>query len=200
MIKTLIAFFMLINPFALFLYLVRVMRKLKHKAYCRMLFEATAISFVVYVIFLLIGESMFTKVFNVSFESFRIFGGIVIFSYAYHYIVKGEKALIHIRPNIEEIAEEVAIPFIVGAGTISLTILLSHEASWPLGASAIAGILALNYFIIVGLKWLRDHIQHRTLRIVFDKNLEILLRILGFFLGAIGVDMFVIGVKNVFFS
>ena len=35
MIKTLIAFFMLINPFALFLYLVPVMRKLKHKVKIR---------------------------------------------------------------------------------------------------------------------------------------------------------------------
>ena len=200
MLDTLIAFFILINPFALFLYLTPVMRKLKHASFCRMLFDASVISFVIYFVFLLIGEQVFTQVFHVSFESFRIFGGIVIFSYAYHYIVNGEKALIRMRPNIDEIAEEVAIPFIAGAGTISLTILLSQETSWSLGATAIAGVLAVNYLVIVGLKYLRDHISKPRLKLAFDKNMEVLLRILGFFLGAIGVDMFVTGVKAAFFS
>ncbi|MFW5755581.1 MAG: MarC family protein, partial [Tangfeifania sp.] len=77
------------------------------------------------LVFFLSGDFIFRRVFQIEFESFRIFGGIIIFSYAHFFIVKGQRALIMIKENLDDLASEIALPFMVGAGTISLSILLS---------------------------------------------------------------------------
>jgi len=199
MIPLIIAFLVMLNPFALFLYLSPVMEALKHKEFMKVLLKATIISFAIFIIFLLVGDILFQKVFQINFESFRIFGGIVIFSFAYFFIVKGQKALIHMKENLDDLAEEIALPFMVGAGTISLTILMSKQLSFANGLIALIIILIFNYLLILGLKLIKDNITKKKLKIAFDKNMEILLRLTGFFVGAIGINMIVTGITNIFF-
>ncbi|WP_155800630.1 hypothetical protein [Pontibacter sp. BAB1700] len=38
--------------------------------------------------------------------------------------------------------------------------------------------------------------RSKKVQVAFDKNMELLLRINGFFLGAIGIDMIVSGIRN----
>jgi multiple antibiotic resistance protein len=56
--------------------------------------------------------------------------------------------------------------------------------------------MLINYLIIMGLKQVRRAMRSRKFQIAFDKIMELLLRINGFFLGAIGVDMVTTGVSN----
>ena len=69
MIATVLGFIMMLNPFALFLYLNPIMDELGSKAFKVVLFKATLISFLTYVAFLLIGEFLFSDIFNIHFES-----------------------------------------------------------------------------------------------------------------------------------
>jgi multiple antibiotic resistance protein len=139
------------------------------------------------------------KVFQINFDSFRIFGGIVIFSFAYLYIVKGHHALITMKEDLDDLAAEIALPFMIGAGTISLSILMSHQFTLLEGFSALAFILILNYIFIILLKFIKDQISKRKLKIAFDKNMQVLLRLFGFFIGAIGINMITTGIINLFF-
>ena len=150
--------------------------------------------------FVYFGNFIFESVFQIHFESFRIFGGIIIFSFAYFFIVKGQKALIMIKENLDDLASEIALPFMVGAGTISLSILLSQNMDYMNATIALATIFIINFILLVILVQLRNTIDKKKFKTAFDKNLEVLLRLNGFFIGAIGVNMIVIGIKNLFLS
>jgi len=163
------------------------------------IFKASLISLSVCLVFFFAGDTIFSKVLHINFESFRIFGGIIIFSYAYIFIVRGQKALIMIKENLDDLASEIALPFMVGAGTISLSILLYQKHSYFIGAMSLVIIFAINFLILFLLKRLRDGIEKQKFKKAFDKNMEVLLRLNGFFIGAIGINMVLTGIQNMFF-
>ncbi|UOR04080.1 hypothetical protein MUN82_14130 [Hymenobacter aerilatus] len=186
----------MLNPFALFLYLKPIMQDLSETDFRSVFLKASIISFCIYLVFLLFGDLVFQKVFNINFESFRIFGGIVLFSFAYIFIVQGKKAFIQIKGDLHDLASEIALPFMVGAGTISLTVLMSEQLQLWQGVVALVLIMVINYLIIMGLKQMRRTMRSKNFQIAFDKIMELLLRINGFFLGAIGVDMITTGISH----
>ncbi|GAB3204343.1 multiple antibiotic resistance protein [Pontibacter aydingkolensis] len=196
MITAIVSFLVMLNPFALFLYLKPVMSDLPDEDFRSVFIKASSISFGIYLAFLLLGDLVFQKVFRINFESFRIFGGIVLFSFAYIFIVQGKKAFIQIKGDLHDLASEIALPFMVGAGTISLTVLMSEQLVLWQGILSLVIIMLVNFGIIMGLKNLRRGMRSRKVQVAFDKNMEILLRINGFFLGAIGIDMVVTGIRN----
>ncbi|MDX5396892.1 MAG: hypothetical protein LPK21_11895 [Hymenobacteraceae bacterium] len=198
MIAAIFSFLVMLNPFALFLYLKPVMNDLSDANFRTVFFKASLITFFIYLVFLLFGDIVFQKVFRINFESFRIFGGIVLFSFAYIFIVQGKKAFIQIKGDLHDLASEIALPFMVGAGTISLTILMSEQLVLWKGVVSLVIIMLINFLIIMGLKQIRRSMRSKNVQLAFDKNMELLLRINGFFLGAIGVDMVVTGINNLF--
>lgn len=196
MTSAILSFLVMLNPFALFLYLKPVMKNLSDHDFVRVFTKATVISFLIFLAFLFIGDAFFLRVFRINFESFRIFGGVVLFSLAYLFIVRGEKAFIQTKGDLHDIASEIALPFMVGAGTISLTVVMRDRLLLWQGIVALVIILLINFVVIMGLKRMRAAIPSEKWQAAFDRNMEILLRISGFFLGAIGVDMIVMGIKN----
>ncbi len=97
MLKTILSFIVMMNPFALFLYLSPVMKDLKQKEFLLVLIKATFISYAIILFFILSGDFIFAYLFQIEFNSFRIFGGIVIFSFAYFYIVNRSLQVIKIK-------------------------------------------------------------------------------------------------------
>ena len=199
MFSLFIAFVVMINPVALFLYLLPIMEELEHKEFAKVMFKATFISFMIYFIFFMFGDVLFTRVFQINFESFRIFGGIVLFSFAYFYIVKGQKAMLRMKENLDDLANEIALPFMVGAGTISLAILMKEKLDYGLGIITLVAATFICFNIVMALKFVRDRLKNERLRVAFDKNMEIAVRLNGFFVGAIGIDMMNTGIRNMYF-
>ncbi|HKJ42613.1 MAG TPA: MarC family protein [Sunxiuqinia sp.] len=199
MLSSILEFLVMLNPFALFLYLEPIRKDLSHKDFMIVIAKATAISFAVCALFFFSGEFIFKRVLQINFESFRIFGGIIIFSYAYFYIVKGQKAMIMIKEDLDDLASEIALPFMVGAGAISLSILLSQKHSLAIGTISLVIIFAIDFCVLFLLKKFRDSLEHKKFKTAFDKNMEVLLRLNGFFIGAIGINMVMLGIKNMFF-
>lgn len=197
MISTFVGFLAMLNPFALFLYLSPVMKELDTKQFDRVLLRASAISFAICFFFFLTGDFIFKYIFHVSFDAFRIFGGVVIFSFAYLFLVGGQRAMITMKTDLDELASEISLPYMVGAGTISLSIIMSEKFGVLAGFIMLTLIFLSNFAVIVLLRLIRGHIALRKFRIAFDKNMEILLRLSGFFIGAIGVNMIVNGLKNI---
>lgn len=197
-IASIISFLVLLNPFALFIYLQPVMKQLSKKIFFKVLFKATVISLVVYFLFLYGGEFIFDKVLHIHFEAFRIFGGVIFFAFAYMFIIQGKKSLISMKENLDDLASEIALPFMAGAGTITLSILIGKKYLLLKGFVILAIIMALNFIIIVSLMYLRDTLSAK-MKIAFDKNMEIGLRLNGLFAGAIGLNMIIVGINNLYF-
>ncbi len=156
MLSTSIAFFVMLNPFAMFVILEPLRRNMERKSFTTMLGRASFNSVVIFILFYLVGDVAFTRIFQIEFEAFRIFGGIIIFSFAYVYIVKDKTTLIQPKTNINDLAIDVSIPFMVGAGTISFAILLAKNTPNVIsGIMVIIGIVAANHLVILGLGYVR---------------------------------------------
>lgn len=184
-----LALIVLLNPFALFIYLKEVMEKLTHRDFIRVLVKASITSFLVCLLFAFFGETIFIDIFSINFESFRMFGGVVLFSFAFLFVVRGHKSMIVAKESLDELANELAVPFMVGAGVISVSVLIGHKSDYVTSTLQIAAGLGANLIVILLLKKLKDLMSNGAARALFDKFMSVLMRLLGFMLGAIGIDM-----------
>ncbi len=197
-LELLLSFVIMLNPFALFLYLKGVMEELSAGDFYLVLFKASLISYMIFIVFAIFGESIFIDFFKINFESFRIFGGIVIFAYALVFIMKGSKAWITMKESLDDLSSEIALPFMVGAGTISLSVIVGFKNSVPMTLFKIFIVMVINYAIIALLKIAKDFLDKKMQKRAFDKYSNILVRINGFIVGAIGVDMITKGIQAIY--
>lgn len=195
MLSFFVSFLVLLNPFALFVYLIPLKKERGIRDFAGILLRASLISYIIYILFALFGQNIFRGL-NIDFESFRIFGGIVLTSLALSFILQGKKSMIATRGELSQIAAEVALPFIVGVGTITQSILLGEILSTIESLIVITAVMITNFLIVTALAYVR-HILRNDLKVVLDKNAEILLRINGFVVGAYGVNLIVVGMANI---
>lgn len=198
MFQAVLSFLVFMNPIALFIYLLPLKKEVSLRRFINILARATLITYVVYVIFALSGEKLF-EILQIDFEAFRVFGGVVVASISLLFIIQGKKSLINTEGEVNRIAAEIALPFMVGAGTITLSIIIGRRLGSIKAAIVILIVLALTFLIIALLASIRHALKPR-LKIVFDQNADILLRINSFIIGAIGVDLVIVGIKNLFFA
>ena len=193
--EMIMSFLIMLNPFALFLYLKDVIKELSTKDFLVVLFKASLISYVIYCTFAIFGNGIFINFFKINFESFRIFGGIIIFAYAFSFIMRGSTSMINRKESLDDLSSEIALPFMVGAGTISLSVLIGYKNNVPVSLSMIAIVLASNYLIIIALKFMKEFLDKKMQKLAFDKYSNVFARLNGFIVGAIGVDMVIQGIK-----
>jgi multiple antibiotic resistance protein len=112
--------------------------------------------------------------------------------------MKGQKAFFHLKGSLDDLAAEIALPFLVGAATISLTILMGNNFSIAIRPLLLILILTLKFFSIILLKFIRDRIKKKKMKVAFDKNMEILLCLNGFFMGAIGINMIICRINTLY--
>ncbi len=192
-----VLFLTLLNPFALFIYVLPLKQNLGLGPFINIMARASLISYAIFVFFSFIGYSLFTDVLRINFESFRIFGGLVMIGFALSFILQGKESMITIRGELSRIAAQVALPFMVGAGTITISILMGEALTKTGAIFGIAVVMLINFLVVISLAVFRYRMRQRF-RTVFDKNLEILLRVNGFFVGAFGVDFVVTGIQTFF--
>lgn len=197
MTKYIIAFLILLNPFALFVYLHSVMEELPRKVFFKVLAKATAISFFIFLLFAVFGTIIFEKLWSIRFESFRIFGGVVITTYALIFIIQGRSSFFTLKGTLDDLAAEIALPFMVGAATVSLSMVIGNSIALPKAIITISIPLILNLGLIMLLAYIKYDLLKEELKIIFDKITIFLLRLNGFFVGAIGVNMMITGIKTV---
>lgn len=199
MLASVLAFLVMLNPFALFVYVKNVREELPDLDYYKVLIKANIQSFAIYALFAVMGGFIFHSIFKIDFESFRIFGGIVLFSLGLVIIIQGRRSVITLKGSLDDIASEVAIPFIVGPGSITVAIIIGNDYPVPFDIGIIALAMIVNFYIVYILSVLRKRLLHNEARKNFDKKLGLYLRLNGFFIGSIGVNMVITGINNLYF-
>lgn len=191
--SAILSFLVLLNPIALFIYLHAIIEELPRKTFVHVLLKATTISIIILILFAILGDLIFAQVLSIRFASFQIFGGLVVVSIALLFIIQGGKSIITLRENLDDMASEIALPFMVGVTTVSLSVIVgNHFVLWQ-SVGIIIVALMVNFFAVILLLKIKYDVLKNSPRIVFDKTLYIFLRLNGFFLGAIGVDMILNG-------
>lgn len=155
--------------------------------------------FITLLISLLIGEKLLSF-FGISVASFRIGGGLLIFTMAFSMIAaKASAAKLNSSEIREQIrAEEIgvvplAIPLLAGPGTISTTIIYAQHFNniyeW-IGAIVACALLALLVLITLGYgKKIGEKIG--------VLGLNVFTRIMGIILLALSIEMIVGGLKDI---
>lgn len=194
-VSSLIPFLAILNPFALCLYLAGVMDDLESRVFVRVLFWASLISLVVFWIFAVVGERLLLDFLGVRPEALRIFGGVIFFVVAYNYVTKGFRATELLRGSLEELPSAIALPFMIGAGTITQAILLGKKQGPYLSVFILFLGLFVCFSIVIAFKLVRDHLKKAREK-VFERYVNILSRINGLLIGAISTEMVVSGIRK----
>lgn len=185
----------LLNPFAQTLYLAELIARLNFREFAQVHLRASLLSLGVFILFALVGDFLLQEVFSVSLAALQIFGGMIILMVAFRYITVGPEANLLFRGNLAELAPNIALPYMIGPGTIWLSILIGKENPALMSSAMILGVLAINsafllivHLVIGNLRRFRDSL--------LGKYFSILMRLNALFIGAIGVEMVLLGLKE----
>lgn len=187
--------FVLLNPFIMSVYLLELIKGLEFEPFARQLIRAGLISLVVFLLFAWGGTAIFQEVFQVRFASFLIFGGIIFLIVGTRLVLGGAPPVEAIAPRNDGISAAIAMPFIIGPGTISASVLAGSRLP-PLEA-VLSITLALSGAIgaLLLIKLLHDHVRSRNETLV-HRYTEIVGRATALFIGTFAIEMILSGIER----
>ncbi|MEE3835377.1 MarC family protein [Acinetobacter baumannii] len=194
-ISTFILFFSLLNPFLMSIYMIGLIRHTETRVFNKALIQGSLIAYVVFLLFAWGGEAIFNRYLNVRFESFLIFGGLIFLVIGYRYVFQGADTIGEMRGAPEHLAGTVAMPFMIGPGTISAAVVTGMSMSLLEAAIVIALVLFVSCSVLVAMKFSHDHLRYSHAKYI-DRYFDIVGRLAALLIGTIAVDMIVNGVTR----
>lgn len=193
--ESILLVFVLLNPFIMSIYLLELVQGLDAAKFSKQLVRAGVISFAVFVPFALAGDAIFEKVFQIHFSSFLIFGGITFLIIGIRLILGARVPIETLHPGSGQISGSIAMPFIVGPGTISASVLAGSRLPPVTALAAIAIALVASLLAIVAVKCLHDFVQRHNEGLV-RRYVEIAGRVTALFTGSFAIEMIRKGVES----
>lgn len=185
----------ILNPFALSVYLFEVLREHPIQLVVRMLMRASLIASVVLGAFALGGERLLTDLLHVRFFAFQIFGGIVFLIIGIKFILEGASTVALLRGEPEQLAGTVAMPFLIGPGTISASALAGVRHGASMGVLVVVIALLVTGLVLSVLKFLFDRVKQRNAALL-ERYADIAGRVSGFLAGSISIEMIATGIET----
>ncbi len=182
----------LLNPFLVIVYLIDVLRKLDRKQFTGVLVRAGMIATVVFWAFAILGDTIFSRVMHAEFASFQIFGGVVFLLIGLQFVFRGPTAIKILRGESQHLAGAIAMPVLIGPGTISASVIVGERLVAIEACAAVITALGTSILIMIGLKALHDYVRPRHEPLI-DRYIEITGRISALFVGTISVEMIMQG-------
>jgi len=187
--------FVLLNPFLMTIYLLDLVEKLDAARFRSVLARAGLISAIAFSLFAATGDLVFVDVLQVRFESFLIFGGVIFLLIGLRFVFQGPAAIESMRGSAEHVAGSIALPFMIGPGTLSASVVAGARSPLPWAVGAIFTAVTAVVISVVGLKLLHDHVRKRHEALV-ERYIDIVGRISALVVGTIAVEMIVRGVEG----
>jgi multiple antibiotic resistance protein len=185
----------LLNPFLVIIYLMDVVENLDRKNFRRVLLRASLIAGAVYCCFALAGDTIFSGVIHAEFASFQIFGGVVFLLIGLQFVFRGPTAIEILRGESENLAGAIAMPVLIGPGTLSASVVVGKRLSPPAACTAIIVALTISVAVMLLLKYIHDRVRATRERLV-DRYIEIAGRITALYVGTVAVEMIMTGVRT----
>jgi len=184
----------LLNPFLVVLYLVDVVEKLDRGQFARVLTHAGLIAALVFCCFAILGDAIFSSIVQAEFASFQIFGGVVFLLIGVQFVFRGPSSIEILRGRSEYLAGAIAMPVLIGPGTISASVVIGKRLDAL--SACVAVILAVTVFVAVMLvlKQVHDVVRPQRAALV-QRYIEIAGRIMALYVGTVSVDMIMQGIR-----
>lgn len=187
--------FVLLNPFLMVVYLIDLIRDLDRGTFAKTLVRAAAVSTIVFALAALAGERLFLDLLQVRYASFLTFGGLVFLVLGVRMATHGPDALRELRGEPEHIAGSIAMPFMIGPGTVNASILAGVRLPAWQAVLAIAAGVGTAVITLIGLKIVHDHVRRAKEQLV-ERYITFVGRISALLVGSIAVEMLFSGVER----
>ena len=187
-ISAYILLLMVMDPFGntpLFLSVLKVVPEEKRK---RVIIRELLIALLILIMFLFVGQYLLAAL-QISQSSLRIAGGIILFLIAIKMIFGRTEDIIKGNPDVEPLIVPLAVPAIAGpSAAATILFLVGQEPErWP------AWLLSLC------LAWLSTAVvllfSTKLARLLGERGLSAIERLMGLILTAISVEMFLQGMR-----
>lgn len=193
--RSFLILFVLLNPFILSVYLLELVQVLDFRRFARQLLQAGLLSFGVFAAFAYAGDALFENVFQVRFFAFLIFGGITFLIIGVRLITGGRETILRVPPAGEDAAASIAMPFLIGPGTISASVLAGARLPVPQAWLAIFLALLAALVAMLVIKQIHDLVRTRSERLL-RRYTEIAGRVTALFTGSFAIDMILRGLEG----
>jgi len=184
----------LLNPFLMIVYLVDIIQKLSSKQFRNVLIRAGIISSAVFCFFAVIGDSIFSGIMQVEFASFQIFGGIVFLLIGLQFVFNGPSAIEMLRGESEYIAGSIAMPVLIGPGTISASVIIGKRHEPFIACFTVVTAVITCLIVVLILKYLHDLAHHSHEKLI-ERYIEVAGRLTALYIGTVSVNMIMQGFK-----
>ena len=193
--KSALLLFVLLNPFLMSVYLVELIKGMPVREFSNQLIRAGVISYVIFLLFAWAGDSVFEDVLQVRFLSFMIFGGITFLIIGIRMILGVSAPVESLRPSKGEVSGAIAMPFIVGPGTITVSVLTGSRLEFGAAAAAIALGLGAAIAAILVVKRIYDAVHNRK-EIYVSRYMDIAGRVTALFAGTFAIELILKGIER----
>lgn len=183
----------LLNPFLVIIYLIDMVEKLERKHFANILFRAGLISIVVFCCFAILGDVIFSGIVHAEFASFQIFGGVIFFLIGLQFVFYGPKSIEILRGKSKHLAGAIAMPVLIGPGTISASVIIGKRLDPSIACLAIIVAVTTSVLLMIAIKVMHDIVRPLSEPLV-QRYIEITGRIMALFVGTISVEMIMQGV------
>jgi multiple antibiotic resistance protein len=195
MVRSATLLFVLLNPFLLSVYLLQIIRELSLATFAGVMVRGAVISGVAFACFAWLGDMIFRDVLHARFAAFLIFGGVVFLIIAVRFVFQGPEGIEMLRGEPEYLAGSVAMPFMIGPGTINASVLAGSRMSVFEAILSIVVALAATVVIVLVLKGVHDYVSVRNARLV-DRYVDLCGRVSAMIIGTLAVEMIFQGVEG----
>jgi small neutral amino acid transporter SnatA (MarC family) len=192
-IASFLLLFALLNPFLMSVYLLDLITDLPREMFVKVLARGALVSALVFSLFAWTGDAIFSDVLHVRFASFQVFGGIIFLAIGVRFVFSGADAMRTMRGQPEHIAGSIAMPFMIGPGTVSASVVVGARLPVADAVMVIFATLAATVALVAAIKLAHDYLKERNARVV-DRYIEIVGRISALLIGTFAVEMIFEGV------
>ncbi len=195
MLESFVSFLAILNPFALCLYLAPVMTDLPRRDFFMVMVRACLISGLVLLLFAVAGDYVLKDLMGIHPAALRVFGGVIFFLVGYQYTMRGYRATEALRGSLDELPSAIALPFMIGAGTITQATLMGRRHSPQIAASLVVVGIAVCFVCVLLFTFLHERMQGPRERL-FERYINIMSRLNGLLIGTISTEMIAFGLKE----
>lgn len=186
--------FFLLNPFFMSIYLLEMFNKLDRKTFRLVMIRGMSISLCVFFVFAWVGDRIFAEVLRARFASFLIFGGVVFLIMGIRFVFNGHESLTAWRGEPEHLAGAVAMPFMIGPGTLMASVLVGSKLSIGLALFSIFVSVGSAVACLILLKVVFDKVKSKNERLI-QRYVIIIGRVMALAIGTFAVEMILQGVE-----
>lgn len=197
-IATFIFFFAVIDPIGTIPVFLAVTNKFDAKAKRKIAIQATIISSIILIFFIIAGEIILTSI-DIPLSSFQIAGGIVLFLFALTMIFgesKPEEELKTISTHSETAIFPLSVPSIASPGAILAAVLMTENHKYTFFEQVQTTGIMLVVMLMVFLFMLASSFIHRY---IGNSGASIISRVMGLILSSVAVNNILEGFK-IYFS